>query len=376
MHAGRVLLEETERRTPHGRLGHQEGGQGRQGDTAAGAQGLEHHGEKVTEGRAGGQRLPPPGYGIGAGNGRMGDGRLPTVTSSGLMKWIPFAIDPEQLKTVALLAVPRVVAALLVLLLFWLVLRITQPALRAALHRAHFVDALIDLMVDRLYRATLLTLGLVMAASQFGVNISAALAGIGVAGIAVGFAAQETVANMIAGFLIFWDRPFGIGDFITTQDRYGEVREITLRTTRIRTNENTYIVIPNRQIIGDTLVNHSMYGEMRVNVPLGIAYKERVAEARQVLLEAVAKVEGVMPIPAPDVVAAALGDSSVNLLVRVWIDQAAWERPVFYRVMEASKAALDEAGIEIPFPHLQLFVEDVRERVWSRAAGLMGRTGA
>jgi small conductance mechanosensitive channel len=292
------------------------------------------------------------------------------------MKWIPFAVDPDQVKTAALLAAPKVVAALLVFFLFWLVLRITQPALRAALHRAHFVEGLIKLMVDGLYRATLLTLGLVMAASQLGINISALLAGIGVAGIAIGFAAQETVANMIAGFLIFWDRPFKIGDFITTQDRYGEVRDITLRTTRIRTNENTYVVIPNKQIIGDTLINHSMYGEMRVNVPLGIAYKEQVAEARQVLLEAALKVEGVMSIPAPDVVAAALGDSSVNLLVRVWIDEAAWERPVFYRVMEASKAALDAAGIEIPFPHLQLFVEDVRERVWSRAAGLMGRTGS
>jgi small conductance mechanosensitive channel len=306
----------------------------------------------------------------------MGYGWLPTVTPSGLMKWIPFTIDPDQLKTAALLAVPKVIAALLVFFLFWLVLRITQPALRAALHRAHFADALIKLVVDQLYRATLLTLGLVMAASQFGVNISAALAGIGIVGIAVGFAAQETVANMIAGFLIFWDRPFKIGDFITTQGRYGEVRDITLRTTRIRTNENTYIVIPNKQIIGDTLVNHSMYGEMRVNVPLGIGYKEQVTQAREVLLEAVRKVEGVMVSPAPDVVAEGLGDSSVNLLVRVWIDEAALERPVFYRVMEASKAALDEAGIEIPFPHMQLSVEDVREGVWARAADLMGRTGS
>lgn len=94
-----------------------------------------------------------------------------------------------------------------------------------------------------------------MAASQLGVNIGAALAGLGVVGIAVGFAAQETIANMIAGFLIFWDRPFKVGDFITTEEKYGEVREITMRTTRIRTMENTYVVIPNKQIIGDTLVN-------------------------------------------------------------------------------------------------------------------------
>ncbi|HSE67583.1 MAG TPA: mechanosensitive ion channel family protein [Gemmatimonadales bacterium] len=282
----------------------------------------------------------------------------------------PFLIDPDRVKTAALAAVPRVGAALLVFFLFWLLLRITQPALRAALQRAHFVDGLIKLIVDGLYRATLLTLGVVMAASQLGINISAVLTGIGVVGIAVGFAAQETVANMIAGFLIFWDRPFKIGDFITTQDRYGEVRDITLRTTRIRTNDNTYVVIPNKQIIGDTLLNHSMYGETRVNVPVGIAYKESVAEARKALLDGVAKVEGVLKEPAPDVVAESLGGSSVNLLVRVWIDDIALERPIFFRVLEASKAALDAAGIEIPFPHLQLFVEDIRAPVLDKIAGL------
>ncbi|HTK55371.1 MAG TPA: mechanosensitive ion channel domain-containing protein [Gemmatimonadales bacterium] len=137
----------------------------------------------------------------------------------------------------------------------------------------------------------------VMAASQLGINVGAALAGIGVVGIAMGFAAQETIANMIAGFLIFWDRPFKVGDFITTEEQYGEVREITMRTTRIRTMENTYVVIPNKQIIGDMLVNHSLYGEVRVNVPVGIAYREKIAEARRVLLPAARGVAGVLGDP-------------------------------------------------------------------------------
>jgi small-conductance mechanosensitive channel len=81
-------------------------------------------------------------------------------------------------------------------------------------------------------------------------------------------------------------------------------------------------------------------------------------------------VEGVLPVPAPDVVAESLGDSSVNLLVRVWIDDASEERPIFYRVMEASKAALDQAGIEIPYPHLQLFIEDIREPALGKVARL------
>ncbi|MDH5234734.1 MAG: mechanosensitive ion channel family protein [Gemmatimonadota bacterium] len=284
------------------------------------------------------------------------------------MNWLPFDIDADRLQTGVLAFLPRLLAALLVLLAFWAVLRITQPAIRAALQRAQFVDGLIHLLVDGLFRGAVIIIGIAMAMSQLGINITALLAGVGVAGIALGFAAQETVANMIAGFLIFWDRPFKIGDYITTETEYGEVKEITLRTTRIRTLDNTYVVIPNRQIIGDTLVNHSMYGETRVVVKIGIAYKERIAEARAVLLESIKGVEGAMTDPAPDVVSRSLGDSSVNLEVRVWVDDPSIERPVGARLVEACKVALDAAGIEIPFPHQQLFVEDINDRVWEKAA--------
>ena len=283
-----------------------------------------------------------------------------------------------QMTAFALMAIPRVLAAFFVLLLFWVALKLTRPALRGVLNRAHFAPALVHLLVDGLYKGMVVVLAAVMAASQVGINVGAALAGIGVVGIAVGFAAQETIANMIAGFLIFWDRPFKVGDFITTQEKYGEVREITMRTTRIRTMENTYVVIPNKQIIGDMLVNHSLYGAVRVNVPVGIAYKERIAEARDVLLPAARSVAGVLETPAPQVVVCELGDSSVNLEVRVWTDDPAHERRLLFEVLEASKTALDSAGIQIPFPHLQLLVEGVSDGVWASAARLpqlQGRAG-
>ena len=111
-----------------------------------------------------------------------------------------------QLTAFALMAIPRVVAALFVLLLFWLALKLTRPALRGVLNRAHFAPALVHLLVDGLYKGVVVVLAAVMAASQVGINVDAALAGIGVVGIAVGFAAQETIANMIAGFLISGDR--------------------------------------------------------------------------------------------------------------------------------------------------------------------------
>lgn len=279
-------------------------------------------------------------------------------------------VNLTNILNVAITFAPKALAALLVLLVFWLLMRVTTPGIRRLLTRARLAEPLIRLVVDNLYRWTIFTIALVMAASQLGIDVAAALAGIGVVGIAVGFAAQETIANMIAGFLIFWDRPFEVGHYVTTLGKYGEVRNITMRTTRIRTPENTYVVLPNKQIIGELLVNHSMYGHTRVNVPLGIAYKEDIRQARPVLLEAARATEGVLDAPAPDVVTTELGGSSVNLEVRVWIKDAKEELPVFFRTLEACKLGLDAAGIEIPYPHLQLFVDDVRPPVWNKLSQL------
>src|SRR3989304_3800 len=139
----------------------------------------------------------------------------------------------DRLQAVVLAFLPGVVAAVVVLLVVWLLLKVSQPPLRALLRRARFAEPLIKLLVEGLYRGAVVILGLVTAASQLGLNMSAALAGLGVVGLAFGFAAQETGAHMIAGFLIFRDRPFKVGDYITTQQKYGEIRDITMRTTRI-----------------------------------------------------------------------------------------------------------------------------------------------
>ncbi|MBK8059752.1 MAG: mechanosensitive ion channel family protein [Gemmatimonadetes bacterium] len=290
------------------------------------------------------------------------------------MTTIDHWLDAERARSLLTAAVPRVFSAILILLAFWVVWRSTRPLLRGVLVRAGFADALIDMLVEGLYKGSLIVVALITSASQVGINVAAALAGLGVAGIALGFAAQETVANMIAGFLVFWDRPFKIGDYITTLDQYGRVQEITMRTTRIRTMENTYVIIPNKQIIGDMLVNHSLYGEMRINVPIGIAYKESIARTRAVLLPVINGIPGVLSQPPAEVVAWSLGDSSVNLQARAWIADAAAERSTQFALLEACKQALDDAGIEIPFPHVQLFVEHVSEQALRGLATLSRST--
>jgi small conductance mechanosensitive channel len=284
-------------------------------------------------------------------------------------------IDVRELVTAVVAFVPKIGAALLVLLAFWLIYRVSRPAIRAALHKMGLHEALVQLMVDNLYRYALMIVSLIMAADQLGINMGAALAGLGVAGVALGFAAQDSVANVIAGIMIFWDKPFVVGDWIRTEGNHGKVVEITLRSTRMRTNRNTFVVIPNKTVIDAVLENYSKHGELRIDVPVGIAYKEDIARAREALLGAVRALPQVMANPEADVVVEALGSSSVNLLVRAWIEEGEQQQPVTYAVVEASKRALDAAGIQIPFPHLQLFVDDVDDRVIKKVAPLRTLAG-
>ncbi len=277
---------------------------------------------------------------------------------------------PKRLLEIAIDFAPKLLAAVLVLFGLWLVFRISRRPLAAMLRGARLHDKLVSLLVDNVYRYTLFIVALVMAASQLGINVAAALAGLGVAGIALGFAAQDSLANVIAGIMIFWDRPFIVGDFIKVEEEYGKVSDITLRSTRIRTPQNRYVVIPNKQIIDTVLVNHSKHGELRVDEPLGIAYKEDIPTARGVILEALAELDDIRSEPPPTVVVDGLGDSSVNLVVRVWIDEADKERAVGFAVVEAAKLALDRAGIQIPFPHLQLFWDEVADPVVDQLARL------
>ncbi len=277
-------------------------------------------------------------------------GSLPRRT---FLKPIWQRLNIEVLITQFVAWLPSVFAAAIILFLFYLIYRITKPALTGVLHRIGLDTALAGMLLG-VYRFAVLAMGVVMAAGQLGINVGAALAGLGVVGLSIGFAAKDSLSNIMAGFLIFWDKPFHVGDWITLGDHYGMVGEVTLRTTRVRTLNNTWIIVPNEKVINEVLINHSAKGSTRLNIPVSIGYKEDIDQARNVLLERIRKVDLVLADPAPRVVVKNLGDSTVDLWILVWIEDAKNEKPVFYRVLEEAKKALDQANIEIPFPQLDL----------------------
>ena len=224
------------------------------------------------------------------------------------------------------------------------------------------LDASLELLLSNVLRAIWILVGLYLVFGQFGVNLLPILGGLGVVGLAVGFAAQDILGNLISGVTLLLDRPFRIGDWIRTQDNEGQVIGLTLRTTRIRTRDNEFVSIPNKEVANAVVVNLSQGGPLRLNVPIGIAYKEKVEDARKVLVAVMQQHPKVMDSPAPVILVSDLADSSVNLIMRFWVsdDDIASYPATAMQVREAAKEAIQQAGIEIPFPHLQVHIDGAK----------------
>lgn len=254
----------------------------------------------------------------------------------------------------------QLVLAVLVLAVFALVYRAIRSGLSPVLDRSRLEEDASELLLAIL-RYVVLGFGLIVALDQLGFNVTGLLAGLGVAGLALGFAAKDTLANFISGITILWDRPFRVGDRVEIDNEFGQVKRITLRSTRIHTNENKVVIIPNQNVVNNKIVNHTMQASLRLNVPFGIAYKEDIDAAREAVLATVGDDDRVRERPPPAVVLTEMADSAVAFELRLWLKNPHQEVPLGLEYRERIKRALDAAGIEIPFPHLSLFVERMPE---------------
>jgi small-conductance mechanosensitive channel len=225
-------------------------------------------------------------------------------------------------------------------------------------------DPSIRQLVENLFSVLVATFAGVTVFSQFGFDVVSIVAGLGIVGIAVGFAAQSTLSNFIAGITLLIERPFRIGDWVTINGQDGKVVKIALRTTWLRTRDNIFTMIPNDSVASSDIVNYSAEGATRLNIPVGIAYKESAQAARDVIMPVLKEHPEVLQARGmePRVVMKSLGASSVDLEVKIWItpDNLDVQPRIMADVLEKVKEALDEAGIEIPFPHLQLFIDDAK----------------
>ena len=217
-------------------------------------------------------------------------------------------------------------------------------------------DILFDLL-NKFVGAIVYVTAAVIALDLLGINVMPFIAGAGVAGVAIGFAAKDTLSNLIAGVLLIVDRPFEIGDRIEVWNApresatWGDVIDIGLRATKIKTTDNIVIVIPNNKIMTRDIINYTLISDkIRVRINVGIAYNADIRKASDVLIALAKTVTWVSEAPAPKVVVRNFGDSAVDLQLRVWINDARKRMSTISDITDKIKTAFDAEGIEIPFP--------------------------
>jgi small conductance mechanosensitive channel len=247
---------------------------------------------------------------------------------------------------------PSLLGAVIVLVVFWGLHRLLRGMLNRSLSAR--TSLLAADILRKLLKYVVLGIGLLMAASQLGFNVLSMLAGLGVAGLAVGLAAKDTMANFIAGLIILWDKPFALGDDVEIGDTPGWVRHIELRTTILEDIDGNDVILPNSDVVAKKIINYSRTPRSRLHVPIGIAYGANIEAARTALLAAAAGDARLLESPAPVVIVTELADSAVVLELIVWAADPSRRRLLRAEYLERAKNALDRAGIPIPFPQREV----------------------
>lgn len=205
---------------------------------------------------------------------------------------------------------------------------------------------------------------IILALDILGINVMPFIAGAGIAGIAIGFAAKDTLSNIIAGMLLIIDRPFEVGDRIEVwtapvgSATWGDVLDIGLRATKIRTTDNIIIIIPNNEIMTRDIVNYTIISEnIRVRVNIGIAYDANLQKAKSAIMKVAESMEGVAKEPPPQVMVRNFGESSIDLQLRVWIVDARKRMDTVSYITDKVKEEFDKEGIEIPYPKRDIIIK-------------------
>ncbi|UCH28599.1 MAG: mechanosensitive ion channel [Myxococcales bacterium] len=251
---------------------------------------------------------------------------------------------------------PKVVGVLIALFAAWVIAGWLERAVRKALEKRNFDDTLTRFFA-KLTRYLILVGVVLGCLGVFGIQTASFAAVLAAAGFAVGLAFQGTLGNFSAGVMLLVFRPFKVGDFVEVNGETGTCEHIDLFTCEFRTLDNKKLIIPNGAVFGNTITNYTGYDTRRVDIDIGAEYSADVDATRAALEKAAANIPGMLKDPAPQVFLKSLGASSVDWQVRIWCKtEDFWN--VWQATTQASKAALDAAGIGIPFPQQDVHLDE------------------
>ena len=201
---------------------------------------------------------------------------------------------------------------------------------------------------------------LVTVLRQLGFKLTALLGAAGIAGIAIGFASQTSVSNVISGLFLISEKPFAVGDIIKVGSTTGIILSIDLLSVKIRTFDNLFIRIPNEQLIKQEVTNVTRFPIRRLNIDVSIAYKDDIGKVQEVLLDVARNNTYCLDNPEPYFVIKEFGDSGINLMLGAWFSKPDYTA-LKNSIMQEIKERFDAEGIEIPFPHVSVYTGSATE---------------
>ncbi len=230
----------------------------------------------------------------------------------------------------------------------------------------HPPSELVIPLTKRVIKGVVILVAIIVILDRFGVNVTALTAAIGIGGLALSLAAQDTLADMISGLIILVDQPFRVGDRIEVQsiNTWGDVVDVGTRTTRIRTRDNRMVIVPN-SVIGKSEVINYTYPDprYRVQVEIGVSYDSDIERVRKTIIDTVSQVDGVLLDKPVDALFLEFGDTSMIIRVRWWIDSYTDTRRMFDKVNSDLLAALKEEGVDMPFTTYDVNIRHVEGKV-------------
>ena len=214
--------------------------------------------------------------------------------------------------------------------------------------------------LENFAKVTLFAIIALIFLTTWGVNITPLLASAGVAGLAVAFAAKDTVANLFGGISVFFDKPYKVGDYVIVDDKYrGEVIQIGMRSTKIKTRDNVLLTVPNSVMVTNAVINETGFDpKLRIRIPLGVSYDEDLDKVEKVLVDTLKKHPKVLASPAPRVRFRAFGDSAVELEVLGVIKTPPERGRTIHELIKKIHKRLKKEGIEIPYPHREVYLHN------------------
>lgn len=246
----------------------------------------------------------------------------------------------------------NLIGALVIFFVGVFISRVTSSGFKKLLLKRN-VDKTITQFCTALLRYALLSFALIAALGRIGVETSSIIAIIGAAGLAIGLALQGSLANFAAGVLLVTLRPVRAGEYASVGAVAGVIEEVHIFSTTLRTADNKMVIIPNGKIIAGEIINYSRQSQRRVDITVGVSYRSAIAQVKQVLEAVVNGDARIIHSKGHTIRLNEFAPSSLNFVVRVWTENAAyWD--VYFDLMENIKNALDEHGIDMQFPQMDV----------------------